>query len=139
MPLPPLILVDTTVWVRFFRRPGAQESKDLDRLLENDVVATCDPIRAEVLSGALHEGDFQRLETLFGALEHLEAPDQIWHRISKERFHLARKGYFCSLVDIWIAIVAQFHHAPLWTLDKDFRSIISAIPFEMFGGIQENS
>ena len=127
-----VVLVDTSVWVRFFRHPDTQEAKKLDRLLENDAVATCEPIRAEILSGALNERDFHKLADVFKALIHLEPPAEMWDRISRDRFSLAKRGYFCSLIDIWIAIVSQVHHTPLWSLDKDFQFIASVVSFEAF-------
>jgi len=56
-----LVLVDTSVWVRFFRAEGSTNVQALDQLLSLAAVATCGPIRAEVISGAKTRREFQRL------------------------------------------------------------------------------
>ena len=37
-----------------------------------------------------------------------------------------------SLVDLWIAVTADFHRVSLWTLDKDFTSIKTVIPVRLY-------
>lgn len=120
---PGLVLVDTSVWVRFFRQAHTPEARLLDELLTGGPVATCAPIRAEVVSGAPTEREWNRLRKLFDALVPLEPPQDLWHRVEEDRFRLARRGYQASLVDLMIALTAQAHHTALWTLDDDFDHI----------------
>ena len=127
-----LVLVDTSVWIQFFRHAPSAEAKILDEVLAAGSVATCAPIRAEVISGAPTKHEFQRLRKLFGALTVLEPPTEVWNHIAEHRFHLARNGMQVSLVDLWIAVTADFHHVSLWTLDKDFTSIKTAIPVRLY-------
>ena len=49
------IVVDSSVWVKFFRAAQSPEAIHLDGLLQGRAVRTCAPIRAEVLSGAQNE------------------------------------------------------------------------------------
>jgi len=37
--------------------------------------------------------EFMKLAELFGSINFIEAPKDIWHRIEESRFRLARKGY----------------------------------------------
>ena len=123
-----LVLVDTSVWVRFFRAKDSAEATALDVLLSTAAAATCAPIRAEVVSGAPNEREFRRLRALFDALQFLSPPSDVWFQVEEHRFALARRGIQASLVDLWIALTAQAHSVALWTLDNDFRSIASVIP-----------
>ena len=88
---PALVLVDTSVWVRFFRVANSPEASTLDTLLGVAPVATCPPIRAEVISGAPTLREFHRLRKLFDALIHLEPPAEVWWRLEEHRFALARR------------------------------------------------
>lgn len=129
---PGLVLVDTSAWIQFFRHAQSSEAKILDELLAAGSVATCAPIRAEVISGAPTKQEFQRLRKLFGVLTFLEPPPEVRDHIEEHRFHLARNGMQVSLVDLWIAATADAHHVRLWTLDKDFTRIKTVIPIRFY-------
>jgi predicted nucleic acid-binding protein len=49
-----LILIDTSGWVEFLRDTGSPVCERVDVLLGGDV-ATCDPVRMELLAGARDE------------------------------------------------------------------------------------
>jgi len=58
-----LILVDTSAWVEFLRDTGSPVCQRVDELLGADI-ATCHPVRMEVLAGARderHLNDLRRL------------------------------------------------------------------------------
>lgn len=133
-----LVLVDTSVWVRFFRVTESLEAAMLDALLKAGPVATCPPIRAEVVSGAPTKREYERLRRLFNALVHLEFPAGVWHLIEESRFTLARHGVQASLVDLLIAATAQAHRVALWTLDEDFARIASVLPLSRFYPAQKS-
>ncbi len=128
----PGILVDSSVWVKFFRTGRAPEAIHLEGLIQAAAVKTCAPVRAEVLSGAPTLKERTRLRELFDAVDLLELPVDIWERVEEARFHLARKGRQTSLVDLMIAATALAHEAPLWTLDDDFVPIRDALPFPRY-------
>ncbi len=58
-----MILVDTSAWIEFLRDTGSAVCQRVDDLLD-DELATCHPIRMEVLAGARdeqHLSDLRRL------------------------------------------------------------------------------
>lgn len=58
-----MILVDTSAWIEFLRDTGSSVCQRVDDLLAGDI-ATCHPIRMEVLAGARderHLNDLRRL------------------------------------------------------------------------------
>ena len=126
------ILVDTSVWVKFFRFSDSRESAHLDSLLQSRGVRICAPIHAEILSGAKNEHERARLQTLFSAGELLPLPENIWDEVSELRFKLARKGHQTSLIDLIIACTSAHHAAPLWSLDKDFELIGEELRFPRY-------
>ena len=46
-----MILVDSSVWIDYFRGAATPEANRLDRLLEDEPLATGDLVLAEVLQG----------------------------------------------------------------------------------------
>lgn len=58
-----MIVVDTSAWIEFLRDTGSAVCTRVDELLAGNI-ATCDPVRMEVLAGARdaeHLGDLRRL------------------------------------------------------------------------------
>ena len=58
-----MILIDTSAWVEFLRDTGSAVCDRVDALLAGEM-ATCDPVRMEVLAGArgaAHLRDLQRM------------------------------------------------------------------------------
>lgn len=127
-----LVLVDTSVWITFFRSAESSTTRLLDQLLAIGPVAICAPIRAEVISGAPTRSDFQRLRTFFSSLTDLPLPPNLWNDLEESRFALAREGYQASLIDLMIAHTAQWHQVPLWSLDQDFHRIAAVVPLRWY-------
>lgn len=64
-----MILVDSSVWIDFFRGEATPQVEALDRLLGETPVAIGDLMLAEVLQGFAADADFARAERLLGALD----------------------------------------------------------------------
>ena len=125
-----LALVDTSVWIDFFR--GDRVAVDrLDPLLVAGEVGMCGPVLAEVLSGAPSYAEWKRLERLLGALDWLPLPLDVWRRAAEARFNLARRGTQAALVDLLIALVAIEADAALHTRDRDFERIAEVLPLRL--------
>jgi len=67
-----VILVDSSVWIDYFRGSQTPETDRLDTLLGNEPVATGDLILAEVLQGFSSVQDFNRGKELLTSLPILE-------------------------------------------------------------------
>ena len=63
-----MILVDSSVWIDFFRGVATPEAEKLDSLLGAELVATGDLILAEVLQGFTHDRDFNQARKLLTSL-----------------------------------------------------------------------
>jgi hypothetical protein len=63
-----VILVDSSVWIDYFRGDGTPESDRLDALLGSEPLATGDLILAEVLQGFTGDRDFNRALGLLSSL-----------------------------------------------------------------------
>jgi predicted nucleic acid-binding protein len=129
---PSLVLVDASIWIRFLRDKKSEESLMLDTLLAVGEVATCAPVRAEVVSGASTERQFQHLDRGLASTIQLDMPDDAWQRVTMARFQLARCGFQIAVTDLMIAITAQAHNACVWSLDMDFERIATVVPMHRY-------
>ena len=64
-----MILVDSSVWIDYFRGTNSVAAESLDQLLQAEPVAIGDLILAEVLQGFTSERDFAEARKLLTALE----------------------------------------------------------------------
>ena len=124
------LLVDSSIWIDFFR--GAPHVvRRMDQALEQDRVAVCGPVVAEVLSGTRTLADFARVKAAFEGLALLADPLDAWPRVGEARFALARRGTQAALVDVLIALTAAEASHTLLTRDSDFRRIATVVPVEL--------
>ena len=63
-----MILVDSSVWIDYFRGTATPESSKLDALLGVEPIATGDLILTEVLQGFVSDRDFNQAKTLMASL-----------------------------------------------------------------------
>ena len=64
-----MILVDSSVWIDYFRGNATAQTEILDELLGSEPLAIGDLILTEVLQGCRDELQFQELRQRLGALE----------------------------------------------------------------------
>jgi hypothetical protein len=63
-----VILVDSSVWIDYFRGIATRQTDRLDALLGTEPLATGDLVLAEVLQGFVHDRDFHRARRLLASL-----------------------------------------------------------------------
>ena len=117
-----MILVDTSVWIDYFKDIENESTKYLDLSLVEGTVAIGDLIYLEILQGFGHDKDYRltksRLETLtqyelFG-LGMVEKCAENYRSLRKKGITLRKT------TDVIIATFCIEHSLPLLFLDKDF-------------------
>ena len=118
-----MVLVDTSVWIAFFRDGSSPAAMKLDMLLEEGEACFCGLIEAELLPGLRRE-DRARVRTLMAGLPCLEIATDIWADVAdiQERSLAQGLGPF-SIPDLILATVALRQKVPLFSLDRHFLSI----------------
>jgi predicted nucleic acid-binding protein len=115
-----VILVDTSAWVEFLRDTGSPVCARVDELLDADI-ATCHPIRMEVLAGARDERHLNDLRRLLAraSLVPTEPTDYeeaaVLYRACRHGGETVRK-----LIDCLIAALAIRADVPILHADTDF-------------------
>ena len=118
-----MILIDTSAWVEFLRDTGSPACRRVDDLLGAEI-ATCDPIRMEVLAGARNEQHLQQLRRLLarGSVLPTDAVDYdtaaALFRTCRQQGQTVRK-----LIDCLIGAVAIRANVPVLHLDNDFNTL----------------
>ena len=119
-----IYLVDSSVWIRLFRRsPPKNMAERVDDLLERQVAATNGLITVEIVSGATNEKEFADSSATLGALHQLSLNDRTWSRAARFGYDLRRRGLTCLTPDLIIAASAIEHGAVLVHADADFDRI----------------
>ena len=119
-----MIVVDTSVWIEFFRQTNPFSSR-LKKLLETREVLACSFAFGEVLQGARNNREREMLLHYWEALPHADESDLFLQagRLSGEQ-HFLSQGV--GLIDVAMLVFARRNQAALWTLDKKLQKLLSS-------------
>ncbi len=116
------ILVDTTIWIEFFR--GRSRAGDrLEILLMDNFVCTCGMVMFEVLQGIRSEGEKSKILTLLAGLPYIEMTKALWQSAAVLSTSLKKSGVSLPLSDIFIATIAIENDLSVFTIDNHFAQI----------------
>jgi predicted nucleic acid-binding protein len=115
-----VVLVDTSVWVEFFRKPPRI---DVPSVVDLEDVVTCLPVLQEVLQGFREEAAFALARDAMLALPIVESP--LRQEVFEEAVGLYRRARAVGLtvrssVDCVIAACALRHGLTVLHHDRDF-------------------
>ncbi|MDQ3947466.1 MAG: PIN domain nuclease [Actinomycetota bacterium] len=118
-----MILVDTSAWIEFLRDTGSSVCQRVDDLLDDDI-ATCHPIRMEVLAGARDDRHLNDLRRLLAraALLPTRATD---YEQAAALYRACRRGgeTVRKIIDCLIAATAIRSGVPVLHADADFDAL----------------
>ena len=134
-----MILVDTSVWIDFFRPAPGAAGAELRRMIEQaEPFALTGVVVTEILQGLRR--DVHRLERFLSLWEMIEPRGFSTYREAAAILRLARsKGISLTTMDTLIAAIALEHHAILFSPDKDFSRIarLTTLPLYSLPGRPE--
>ncbi len=115
-----MILVDTSAWVEFLRDTGSSVCQRVDDLLDGEM-ATCHPIRMEILAGARDEQHLNDLRRLLARASLLPTRATDYEQAAA-LFRICRRGgeTVRKLIDCLIAATAIRLGATVLHADSDF-------------------
>ena len=126
-----MILVDTSAWVEFLRDTGSPVCARVDELLEADI-ATCHPIRMEILAGALDERHLAELRGLLARASLLPTEPADYEDAAALYRACRRQGDTVRrLIDCLIAATAIRADASLLHADPDFEALARHTPLRI--------
>ncbi len=123
------VLVDSSVWIHYFRRRGRREVKEaLADALAKGRVVTCWIVKAELLVGTHDEPGFRKLDGLLSSLAEIPIDGEVWREAARLGALLRRKGTTVPLPDLVIAAASSLAGIELWHADTHFQEIHEFAP-----------
>lgn len=120
-----MTLVDTSVWIDYFRKNQTPQVAWLNNALnENEDLCTCGLICTEILQGIKVETQYHKVKHLLGSLLYLPMKRQTYFAAA-DIFRAAKtKGKTIrNTIDCLIAACVMEHKVALLQRDRDFESI----------------
>jgi tRNA(fMet)-specific endonuclease VapC len=117
------MIVDTSVWIEFFRRADSPHSMCLKRLLREGRVVLQGLILAELLQGIKSQKESRIVKKALQKLPYVEMTRQLWERAGEICSSLLRKGITIPLSDVIVASCALSEDIEIFTLDSHFKRI----------------
>jgi predicted nucleic acid-binding protein len=124
-----MILVDSSVWIDYFRGVATPETDRLDELLDEELIAIGDLILTEVLQGFDRDRDFNRAQKFLTALTIIElGGKEIALRAAKNYRQLRGLGVTPrKTIDTIIATRCIESDLPLLYSDRDFDPFVERL------------
>lgn len=121
-----MILVDSSVWIDYFRGTATPQAEKLDLLLGNEPIATGDLILTEVLQGFVSDRDFNQARKLMTTLVIVDLAGQTMAIQAAKNFRALRAlGVTVrKTIDTVIATRCIESGLPLLYSDRDFDPFV---------------
>jgi predicted nucleic acid-binding protein len=126
----PRVIVDTSVWISFFR--GADNLPGQFReLLQSQQLVTCGIVIAELLAGVRNAHERESIETGMAGLDYLEMNQSTWNLVGATLAGLRRAGKTLPVSDVILAALAL--QLPTATAQEVPRPTDSGFSFAVYG------
>lgn len=122
------VLIDSSVWINYFRPGKSIVAAAVNILLDEDRVALCGMVELEILQG-LRGKEHDLVRDLFKALHYIETYREDFILAGTTLNQLRQKGITIPASDCLIAAQCLRLHYSLYTLDNDFKQIHSLKQF----------
>jgi predicted nucleic acid-binding protein len=117
------IIVDTCVWVEFFREPESEITRHLKGLLRDRKVIMVGMIMAEILQGVKAPKEAKIVKQSLEILPYLEMTRDIWAAAGEMSASLRGEGITIPLSDLIIAAAALSGGHEIFTIDPHFNKV----------------
>jgi len=124
-------LVDTSVWIEFFRGKESSISLRLKEYVKLNQVCYTGPIAVELYQGARTSKEVEVIDQLFQTIHYIELTRLHYHHAGQISHKAARSGKIFSAVDLILAVVAYDEQLKLFSLDTHFKEISQFCPLSL--------
>lgn len=116
------ILVDTSVWIDFFRRKEPAYT-NVVQLIDEDRIYCAGIILSELMQGANSEKELNVLKDFLHVYEFINETPETWIKSGELSFKLRKQGKETPLSDCLISVLSIEAKASIYTYDKHFKII----------------
>jgi len=117
------ILIDTSVWIKYFRDKPASLSKRVDEILSRHEVYVPKIVIAELIQGSKSEREISVIEDFVDAFNIIDQREDTWIKTGRLSYSLRKKGKTVNLTDCYIAVIAQEYDCRIFSFDEHFKDI----------------
>lgn len=117
------ILIDTSIWIDFFRNKLLPSSERLIRLLDRDRALITGIVLTELIRGVRNDSEWKRLRELLKPVPTISPNEETWEKAGTLAYKLSRKGLTVFTVDVVIATIAIENSVSLFSTDRHFQQI----------------
>lgn len=131
-----MILFDTSIWIDYLKKSSSQDSIIFDSFLDNNQVAICGVIMAEIIPFLKTSHEKYICENLFNHLPFLTSTyseQKEWQEIINYQQQLLKNGLNnVGIPDLMIISLAKQYEMAIYTKDKHFKLAKNILNFEIF-------
>jgi len=123
------VLVDTSVWIDYFR--GADNSKNLDLLIDDNIIVTNEIVLAELVPYL----KIKKQKKVIGLLHEIQKTplDISWKEITEFQVKCLENGANgVGIPDLIIAQNAKQNGSSIYSLDKHFRLLNQVLKVDLY-------
>lgn len=125
------VLIDTSVWIEFFRKREPYYRKVL-KLIDNNQACCIGLILAELIQGAKSNKAIEIVKDFIHVFDFLKESVQMWEKSGELSYRVRKAGKKAGLSDCYIAIAAKINNAAILTMDSHFELIKEHINITLF-------
>ncbi len=129
--MPDKILIDTSIWVEFFRKKNSAVSAKLREYLKLNQACYAGPVYVELYQGAKSQRETEIVSELFDTINYVDITREHYHHAGLISQKAAREGKIFSTVDMILAVLAHDEGLSLFSLDHHFREISRYCPLSL--------
>ena len=130
MELQTKVLIDTSIWIEYFRG-NARIDEAVDLLIDSGRAYITGPVMAELIQGVKTKKQAEELLTNLKALPYVDIRKSDWSDIGFFSLEFRKKGIAIPFTDTVIACMAIKNHLCVYSLDKHFDLIEGLAKFRM--------
>ena len=127
-------LIDTSVWIPYFREGGSELGGWIDALIDENRVHINGVILVELLTGARKVPEFDSLSAALAGLKFVPSDAESYRAAGRNGFALKRKGVSVPLSDVIIATDCIRRGLILVESDRHFAAISAHLPLKRHAG-----
>lgn len=136
MNVKPEYLIDTSVWISYFRETGSENGDWIDKLIDENRIHINGVILVELLTGTKNAPEFERLSSALDGLKFVPSDSESFRSAGGNGFALKRKGVSVPLSDLIIATDCMDRGLVLVESDKHFAAIAAHLPLKRHIGFE---
>lgn len=126
------VLIDTSVWIDFFKGTSEQTIQTVSDLLKKRRVLLTGIVLFELLQGTKDKKEAQKISSLLAPLDRFDPDASFWEEAGLEANRLRQKGVSSPTLDLILALIATHAGASILSHDKHFQILTQHLPLKLY-------